>query len=756
MSVRPQFSFNLHEELIGDNFAGGGGASTGIEMALGRHPDHAINHDKFALGMHRINHPQTVHHPEDVFAMDPTKLAGGKRWGFGWFSPDCKHFSKAKGGKPLSKKIRGLAFVMLRWAKAGMRVIEMENVEEIATWGPLLHHPKHQADCVCGKPCGNADPKHKGRTWDAFKAALSVGVAADHPDMAEMLEVLNFNEKELPNGKTVKIPVPESMRITREELIAGFGFEVQTKVIRACDFGAPTIRKRLYMIARCDGRPIVWPEATHSTPETAKARGLKPYRTMAECIDWSVPCHSIFLTKLQAKKARCRRPLATSTLRRVATGIDRFVLKAKRPFLVSLTHQGGDRVESLDEPGKTVTAAHRGEKALVVPFMKQSGHSHSNSKMVKGANEPLRTQTGHAEHNLVEAELAPFLTEHANSSNQRNIPVDKPGPTFCAETKGGSFAVVAGTLVGAGGPAFSGKPRAVDKPGHTQTTENHTNLVAATLVGAGGRAAQSRPRGVDEPNHTGTAKADQCLAAVNLVKLRGTTDAHLAASGKPADEPIETISADGQHHAVSACFLAQHNTGVVGHPATEPCSTISSKGSQQQLVAASAVAYYGNDKDGQALTDPARTVTTDDRFGLVESELVVPLTEEQIFGARRVAAFLREYGVVFEGEFATVGGYVIVDIGMRMLTPRELFRAQGFPESYVIDRAWVVDPKTGEIVEIRLTKEQQIRMCGNSVCPPVAEALVRANVPELCVWNAKERKRFVATRFVRQPQSVAD
>lgn len=754
----PQLILDIHEEIIVDNFAGGGGASTGIELALGRHVDHAINHSFDALGMHRINHPQTVHHCEDVFDVDPEVLAEGRRIGAAWFSPDCKHFSKAKGGKPLDKKIRGLALVMIRYAKIRTRVMFMENVEEIRTWGPLL------AD-------GRPDPAHKGRTWLALLAILGGGIAAEHPDLPMILEVL-------------------AGTVTREECVEGFGYECETRELRACDYGAPTIRKRLFMVARCDGRPIVWPVATHANARTEdarqRARGERrraPWRPIAECIDWHLPCPSIFLSKAQAKKERCRRPLAASTLRRIATGVDRYVLKAAHPFLVSLTHQGGERVEPVDEPARTLTGAHRGEKALVVPVLSRFNGDHAGR--VDGALRtqdilsPLSTQDTSNRFGVAEASLAPFLTEHSNASNQRNFPADEPLRTQCAGVKGGHFATVsvnlmrhfgksvgqgvdcpAPTVVAGGGGKTAlvtgtlvhcahgerdknGKKRGrgchdVCEPMPSVLASPDVAIVTGTLVGAGGRAAQSRPRGLGEPLHTATAKADTCLAAASLVKLRGDVETH---GNAPAlSEPLHTLSAGGKHHGISCAYLAQHNAGfntTPGRDALEPISSITGSGSQQQVVMGTLAAYYGSEADGQAVDEPLRTISTKPRFGLAESVAVMPImTEEQIEGARRVAAFLREYGVVFDGEFATIDGYVIVDIGMRMLTPRELFRAQGFPEAYVIDRAWVIDPATGALTEVTLTKEQQIRMCGNSVCPPVAAAIVRVNVPEMVVREA--------------------
>lgn len=835
--LTPQFLLGLHHELVIDNFAGGGGASTGIERALGRPVDHAINHDHIALGMHRINHPQTIHHCEDVFDIDPLTITEGRPVGLGWFSPDCKHHSKAKGGKPVEKRIRGLAFVMLRWAKAAPpRIIMMENVEEIQDWGPLVKMQKN------GNWGMYPDPRHKGRTWQALLACLGKGIRPNHPDIKEILDVLDGH-------------------VTKADLVKGFGYHLEYRERRAANAGAPTIRKRLFLIGRRDGKPIVWPEPTHADPKTLKAVNkamgikVKPWRTVAECIDWSLPCPSIFLSGDAAKKARCKRPLADASLRRIAKGVGRYVLHSDRPFLVSLTHQGGDRVESVDDPIRTITGAHRGEKAVVAPVMsKFHGNHHGRSDgstRNHEVSEPLLSQDTSNRFGLTEAKLAPFLTEHANATNQRNMPADEPMRTTCAEVKGGHFALVApvvvntcngkfddapsrsrsaeeplptvtsgpkfamvtGTLIQTGyGEREGQEPRALDpqKPLGTVVAGGCKHaVVTGTLIGVGGRAGQSRPRALDEPIHTGTAKADTSLAAVSMVKMRGDN------VGDEADAPMHTASAGGNHHGVVTAFLAQHNGGfntTDGHDAREPVSTISSKGSQQQVVAASLVrqfgasigqeadapaptvvaggggktgllaahltkfctgsvgselsqplptitagshrpethggaasthglvaasvaVYHGTEVDGHGADEPAHTATTRNRLGVVQSQLVNPLTPEQEAGALRVAAFLREHGIEFEGPYAMVGGYVIIDLGMRMLTPRELFLAQGFPPDYVIDKAWLIDEHTGALTEVALTKEQQIRMCGNSVCPPEAEALVRANAPDLCLGH---------------------
>lgn len=442
--LTPQFNLALHSELVVDLFAGGGGASTGIEQAIGRSVDVAINHDPEAISLHQANHPQTMHYCSDVFEVDPVSVTGNRPVGLLWASPDCKHFSKAKGGKPVSKKIRSLAWVVVKWAKAVRpRVICLENVEEFQTWGPL------GAD---QKPC----PKRKGETFQKWV---------------------------------------ESLR--------SLDYKVEWKELRACDYGAPTIRKRLFLVARCDGLPIVWPAATHGDPKRSdtKGRGLKPWRTAAECIDWTLPTPSIFDRK---------RPLADATLRRIARGIVKYVIEAQEPFIVSLTHQGSERVEGLAEPFKTITGANRGEKALVVPIVSSYYGHKTDQGEARGSSieEPIKTQTTENRHALVTAFLAKhyggvvgtdlgkpistvtsvdhhslvsvFLTEHANASNQRNMDANDPLRTQCAQVKGGHFAAVAALLVKYYGTDQD--PR-LEEPLHTVTTKDRFGLVIVHIGG---------------------------------------------------------------------------------------------------------------------------------------------------------------------------------------------------------------------------------------------------------------------------------
>jgi len=535
--------------LIIDNFAGGGGASTGIEMAIGRSVDIAINHDPSAIAMHKANHPDTFHYCESVFDVDPLQATAGRAVDLCWLSPDCTHFSKAKGAKPVSKFIRGLGWIAVRWVlMTKPKALMLENVEEYQTWGPLVADEEGNHF-----PC----PDRKGETFKAFVAILSTGIAADHPALAECCEVLGITD-----------PAP---------LIKGLGYKVEWRELRACDYGAPTIRKRLFMVARCDGRPIVWPAPTHGKPDSkeVKAGLLKPYRTAAECIDWSIPCPSIFGRK---------KPLADATMKRIAKGLVRYVIEAEKPF-------------------------------------------------------------------IVEGQFTPFITEHANASNQRNMPADEPLRTICAQVKGGHFAVVAPVIARQFGRSVG---HGVDEPSATITAGGggKSQLVAAFLAKHYGGNYSGAGADVTDPLPTVTSVDHNALVTSHLVKLRGT-----CRDGQPVTEPMPTITAGGNHVGEVRAFLLK---------------------------------YYGNDQDGCELQDPLHTITGRDRFGLV-----------------------------------TVNGidHVIIDIGMRMLQPHELFKAQGFPEDYIIDR---------DAYGKKMTKTAQVGRCGNSVPPPLAEALVRANLPELC------------------------
>ncbi|OBZ15152.1 DNA (cytosine-5-)-methyltransferase [Bacillus sp. FJAT-26390] len=545
-----------------DNFAGGGGASTGIEIAIGRSVDEAINHDPAAIAMHKANHPDTRHWCESVWDVDPRTIAAGRPVALVWLSPDCKHFSKAKGSKPVEKSIRGLAWVGIRWAATVRpRVIMLENVEEFKTWGPLIQDTE-----------GNwyPDPKQKGRTFNSFVNALR-----------------------------------------------RLGYTVEWRELRACDYGAPTIRKRLFLIARCDGLPIVWPEPTHGAPESTEvlAGERLPYKTAADIIDWSIPCPSIFERK---------KPLAENTQRRIARGIEKFVLNSSKPFIIKVNHQGEQfRGQDIDEPLQTITA--KNGWGIVTPFVARIGQTgFGGDRLQHSAEQPLTTVTTKAEHLLVSPTL--IQMGYGDPEGRRVLDLEKPVGTVTAG--GNKFGLAAAFLARHFGQSIGST---ADDP------------IGTVTAGGGGKTS---------------------LVTSHLVKLRGTCK-----DGQPVTEPVPTITAGGLHIGEVRAFL---------------------------------IAYYGSSV-GQDLNEPLQTVVTKDRFGLVTIEGI---------------------------------DYQIVDIGMRMLKPHELFAAQGFPSSYIIDRYQGGAP---------VPQAEQVNRCGNSVSPKMSEVLTKANVPEHCAGsgNALKFERYV-------------
>jgi DNA (cytosine-5)-methyltransferase 1 len=668
--IHPQFNLDLNHELIIDNFAGGGGASTGIELALGRHVDIAINHDAAAIAMHKANHPQTEHYCESVWDVNPREVTQGRPVGLVWLSPDCKHFSKAKGGKPVEKKIRGLAWITLRWAATVKpRVIMLENVEEFKTWGPLDKQ---------GKPI----KIHQGRTFRSFKNAL---------------------ERQ--------------------------GYQVEHRELRACDYGVPTIRKRLFLVARRDGLPIIWPDQTHADPKSAlvKSGKLKPWKTAADCIDWSIPCPSIFERKKE---------LAVTTQRRIFKGIMRYVVNSDNPFIVTMGHgegagktkRWGNGIQDIHKPLPTVTAS--GGHGLAAPVVIRQDMHKSNSQCNYSIDEPVRTLTGSGgmavaapflaplthqasdrtadlqepiptvtgAHRGELAIVAPFIAEHANGSSQRNMPADEPLRTQCAEIKGGHFAIAAPVLSTYYGANKSGGERVgdVNDPLRTQSTENRFGLVTAFLAqfNTTGNGKPNVGHAVTEPVSTVTANGtQQSLVSAHITKFRN------GSVGSDIDDPLHTVTAGGEQARpgtgnamglVSSNLVKLRGTNT-GQPTDEPLHTVSAGGTHHAEVRAFLIKYYGTDQDPK-LREPLHTLTTKERFGLV----------------------------TVKGET-----YQIVDIGLRMLQPRELFRAQGFPESYYIG--------DDETQGLTLTKSDQVRMVGNSVCPPLAAELVRANLVDMQV-----------------------
>lgn len=558
-------------EIIVDSFAGGGGASLGIAWALGRAPHIAINHDESALAMHEANHPSTKHVREDVWKADLRKLIGRKKVGLLWASPDCKHFSRAKGGKPVEKSIRSLAWIVCRWAEQiKPRVIMLENVREFAEWSPIV--PRWICDdCSWKGTEGQATLVRTRRRCPRCESRR----LRETPDL---------------------IPDPARKGLTFRRWLGclrNLGYDVQYRVLNAADYGAPTHRRRLFVVARRDGEPIQWPEPTHTDPRRTDAMplfgSLEPWRTAAECIDWSIPCPSIFDRV---------RPLAEKTMRRIAEGIKRYVLEAAEPFVVPVTHTGERRSHGTSEPLPTITGAHRGEFAIVAPtLMSYYGKKSDGDVRQKSMDDPVPVIPTENRHALVTAWLAKHF----------------------------------GGVVGI--PA--------DVPLGTVTSWDHHSLVAASIMRM--NHGEKQVQGMAEPLATVTSQTNRLnLVAANLVRFNHDD------AGLDINRPAPTLTANN-HAALVCSFL---------------------------------VRYFGT-AIGQHCTEPLYTVTGKDRFGLVTVQV--------------------------NGE-----PYVIVDIGMRMLAPRELARAQGFPDTYIL---------TG-------TKTSQVARLGNSVCPHVAAALARANLVE--------------------------
>ncbi len=694
------------DEIVVDFFCGGGGAGTGLEMGLGRPVTVAKNHSPAAISMHTANHPAARHFTTDVFDGDPDEECQGRPVGWFHMSPDCTHHSQAAGGQPRKREIRNLSWIGLKWAgKKKPRVISLENVKQILQWGPLI---------------AKRD-KATGRVMKLDGTVAAVG-------------------ERVPVQQQFLVPDPKRRGITWRRfvhLLEGMGYQVEWRIIKACDFGAPTSRERLFMIARCDGQPIVWPEPTHAKNP---AKGQQKWRTAADCIDWSVPSKSIF----GRKKA-----LADATLRRVAKGMKKFVLDNPQPFIVPIANWSGELAQSADEPLRTVTSWPRGGSfAMASPTLVQTGYGERAGQQprVPGLDKPLGTiVAAGAKHALSSAVILPATHQGADRVNDPSEPL----PTVTAANRG------------------------------------ELMMASPVMVGVGGRAGQTEPRPGDDPMYTITAKADTALATAHLVKFRFNSE------GAAITDPMPTITSGGNYqrpagaaHAMGICtaFIEQANGGFNTTPAKgadEPMTTVTNTGSQQRLVTAH-LATLRNGSTGQQADDPLSTVTAGEHHALVGANLLhlrgncdaravdeplhtvsaggthhglveYKLSPEHEAGALRVAAFLISYygtenisgcdspapTVTTKDRLGLVTvyvkgtPYVIVDICLRMLQPHELYRAQGFPSSYIIDKG--ADGKP-------FTKSEQVHMCGNSVSPPPMAALARANDP----WRVGAEKSKAA------------
>ena len=614
-------------EIIVDNFAGGGGASTGIEIATGMAVAIAINHDPAAILMHKTNHPYTEHFQASVWDIDPVAVCRGRRVGLAWFSPDCKHFSKAKGAALVDRKIRGLAWITLRWAaKVRPRVIILENVEEFQTWGPVRK----------GKPV----KKLAGTTFRKFIDQLT-------------------------------------------EL----GYTVEYRELIAADYGAPTSRKRFYMVARCDGKPIVWPKPTHSK---TGADGLPKWRSAAEIIDWSLPCLSIFDTKEEIKERyglKAVRPLAKNTMRRIIRGVDKFTIRSGKPFIVQQKFQNA--AQNSEKPLTTVTAV--GAHELCKPLLAPVTVTNTSNSVGGTVGAPVHTVTTAGNQMLV----TPFLAECNHSGGGHVAPVTDAHKTITAKHTGG---IVAPALI----------------QYHTEQTEQTEHV---------------RASGLGTPINTVDASNRYGLTCANLVEYY--------TGGRPLDvqDPMHTVTSHDRE-AVVAAHIAKYYGGVVGEKVEEPLPTVTAI--DHNAVCAAHVVKFKGDNVGTPPSEPLQTVTASagkeracsgGTFAVCRAHLAKIRSGDDLGHWPEIRALLNEFCgyTLAEDEvlLLEISGalYYIADIGLRMLSPRELYNAMGFPQDYIIDRDYLGN---------EYKKSAQVARCGNAVCPPVASALVRANLPEWC------------------------
>ena len=617
-------------EIIVDNFAGGGGASTGIEIATGRAVAIAINHDPAAILMHRTNHPYTEHLQVSVWDVDPKAVCRGRPVGLAWFSPDCKHFSKAKGAALVDRKIRGLAWITLRWAaEVRPRVIILENVEEFQTWGPVRK----------GKPV----KKLAGTTFRKFISQLEA-----------------------------------------------LGYTVEFRELVAADYGAPTSRKRFYMIARCDGKPIVWPKPTHSK---TGADGLPKWRSAAEIIDWSLPCPSVFASKAEIMERyglKAVRPLARNTMRRVIRGVDKFTIRSGKPFIVPTWYgerKGqAPRVHDMDAPVPTVVGT--GKENLCRPLLAPVTVTNTSNSVGETVGAPVHTVTTAGNQMLV----TPFLAECNHSGGGHIAPVTDAHKTITAKHTGG---IVAPALIQYHTEQTEHvRASGLGTPINTVDASNRYGLTCANLVEyyTGGR-----PLDVQDPLHTVTSHDREAVVAAHIAKYYG------GVVGEKVGEPLPTVTAI-DHNAVCAAHVVKFKGDNVGTPPSEPLQTVTASAGKERACSggtfAVCKAYLAKIRSGDDLGHWPEIRT------LLNEFCGYALAEDEVL--------LLEIGGAL---------YYISDIGLRMLSPRELYNAMGFPPDYIIDR----DYEGNEY-----KKSAQVARCGNAVCPPVASALVRANLPEWC------------------------
>ncbi len=624
---------DLLDEIIVDNFAGGGGASTGIELATGHPVELAINHDPDAILMHKTNHPYTRHYCESVWDIDPREVCGGRRVGLAWFSPDCKHFSKAKGAALVDRKIRGLAWIVLRWAgTVRPRVIMLENVEEFVTWGPVR------------------------------------------------------------KGKPVKSKAGQTFRKWKKQL-EDLGYKVEHREIVVADLGAPTTRKRFVLVARCDGKPIVWPERTHAPrdSEEVKSGKLLPWRSAAEIIDWSVPCFSVFASKQEIKEkygVNAVRPLAENTMRRVIRGVDKFTIKSGEPFIVECNHRGSGHMMGVDKPVNTVTGKYTG--GICSPVMAPFTFSNTGGSVGADAGDPVHTIRTAGGQVLASASL---MSIGQTGGGDRVRDVREPSPTTV--TKQEACVVVANLIQYHTEQTENVRANEANAPLPTADTSNRYGLTTANLVEYYGNGV---PPDVNEPMHTATSHDREALTLVHVQKYFG------GVVGEDANEPLPTVTTV-DHNALCAAHVVEFKGQDIGQHPDKPLRTITA--SAGEFAACHVYIARADGRDLMHWPEIRSLLNKHCGYTLADDEVLLLL----------------------------IGGvyYFIADILLRMLTPRELYSAMGFPPDYIIDRDYMGN---------EYGKTKQVARCGNAVPPPLATAIVRANLPEWCDREIKTMAEF--------------
>lgn len=658
------YQMRFDEEAFIDLFSGGGGTSTGIEKATGRPVFAAVNHDPDAIALHAANHHYTKHYQTSVWDVDPETACEGRKVALLWASPDCKHFSKARGGKPVNKNIRSLSWVVLKWAlDVRPRVLMMENVEEIQTWGPLIYVQRGREKVWV------PDPEHSGETFMAFIGMLTTGVPADHPALDEACHYLHISKDD-----------PK-----RQKLIDGLGYKVEYKELVAADYSAPTTRKRFMLCGRSDGKPIVWPERTHAPRNSEEVRSGKcrPWRSAAEIINWSLPSYSIFDTKEKIKEqygVNAVRPLADNTMKRVICGVDKHSIKSLNPFIIQ--QKFNNPAQDISNPLSTITAvgAHELVSPVVAPFGVECNHSGGGH--VLDLREPLNTITGKHTGGVAQSVMVPWTV--TNTSNSIGSPASQPVHTV---TSAGNQILASANLI----------------QYHAETTEN------------------ARTADLRSPINTVDAANRYGLATAQLVEYYG--------NGQAVDvkETLHTVTSHDRDALVMA-HVQKFYGGVIGSECSEPLPTVTAI-DHNALCAAHVVEFKGQDI-GQDLHRPLRTITASaGEFAVCRAVLAKVDGSRNLGHWPKIRALLNKYcGYTMAGDeiiLLIIHGvaYFISDILLRMLTPRELYNAMGFPPDYIIDRDHL-----GNVYP----KSKQVARCGNAVCPPIAEAMVRANFPEYC------------------------